>query len=232
MNEENLHGVMHSRTDIKNSLNKIVDLLWEEDIENRHERTMGDCLEFFLEQNIFEILGAYTKSDKPTGFFKIGWAAITKIITEVNSTSLLSQSCVHQTLAMLLNQIHVSLVHKSQLHIYREDIVDLVTAINEKAYNEPHVVNLFFSNVRKVSNKKSERGEYLPLKILLALLKEIKSDEPNLAFVQQWYFTLKVVMRTNSKPLDEYIMNDSDLIEIVITKLNGLYSSLPERVSK
>jgi hypothetical protein len=185
MNEENLHGVMHTRNDIKHALNKIVELVCEEDIENLHERTMGDCLEFFMEQNIFQILGAYTKSDKPTGFFKMGCAAITKIITEVNSTSLLSQSTVHQTLAILLNQIHISLVHKSQLHIYREEIVDLVTAINEKAYNEPYVVNLLFSNVKKISNKKSERGEYLPLKILLALLKEIKSNETDIGFVHQ-----------------------------------------------
>ena len=39
-------------------------------------------------------------------------------------------------------------------------------------------------------------------------------------------------MRTNSKPLDEYIMNDSCLIEVVINKLTILYKSLPERVSK
>lgn len=79
---------------------------------------------------------------------------------------------------------------------------------------------------------KTERGEYLPLKILLNLLKDIKSNESNTEYVQQCYYTLKIVMRTNSKPLDEYIMNDSDLIEIIMAKLNNFYHSLPERISK
>lgn len=39
-------------------------------------------------------------------------------------------------------------------------------------------------------------------------------------------------MRTNSKPLDEYIMNESCLIEVVINKLITLYKSLPESVTK
>jgi len=56
--------------------------------------------------------------------------------------------------------------------------------------------------------------------------------ENNTEYVQQCYFTLKVIMRTNSKPLDQYIMNDSDLIEIVVAKLNGFYNSLPDRVTK
>ena len=35
MNEENLQGVMHSRADIKSSLNNIINILYEEDLENR-----------------------------------------------------------------------------------------------------------------------------------------------------------------------------------------------------
>ena len=80
MNEENLQGITHTRKDIKKSLNKILAILCEEDLENDKDRTIGECLEYFMEHNIFEILGAYTKADKPNGFFKIGCPIITEII--------------------------------------------------------------------------------------------------------------------------------------------------------
>jgi hypothetical protein len=64
------------------------------------------------------------------------------------------------------------------------------------------------------------------------MILDISNLETNEGYVQQCYFTLKVIMRTNSKPLDEYIMNDSELIEIIMAKLISLYHSLPERISK
>ena len=133
---------------------------------------------------------------------------------------------------MILQAINTSLIHNSELHIYKEEIVDLIMAICQRAYNEPYIVNLFFSNVRKLSTKKSERGEYLPLEILLILMKEMKSNEVNIGYVQQCFHTLKIVMRTNSKQLDEYIMNESCLIEVVMNKLITLYQILPDRVTK
>ena len=86
---------------------------------------------------------------------------------------------------MVLGSINLSLAYKSELNVYKEEIVDLIMAICQRAYNEPYIINLFFSNVRKMSNKKSERGEYLPLNILLTLMKEMKSNETNMQYVQQ-----------------------------------------------
>ena len=198
---------------------------------------MGDCLEYFTSNSMFEIICAYTKADKPLGFFKIGIPVLIEIILGITCTSLLSQSNIHQGLVMLLNSINLSIQHESQYFNYEEEIVDLMTAISLKTYNEPFLVNIFFTNASKCSNKKTERGEYLPLKIVLMLFKKItNSNNDPISMVSsiqhEIYFTLKTIMRTNNKLLDEYIMNESDLIEIVMSKLNGLYHSLPQRVSK
>ena len=229
------------RRNLKEFLSEIVDILCEEDIENRHERTIGDCLEYFLSCNMFEIITAYTKSDKPRGFFKIGLSALIGFVQGISSTSILSQLNIHQSLLMLLNSIYISLSNhaellnydnKSQLSSDISDVILLISEISLKAYDQPYVVNLFFTNVKKISAKKSERGDYLPLKILLAILKEFKSLEECKDYIDQCYYTIKIILRTNSKQLDEYIMNESDLIEILMAKLTGFYNSLPERVSK
>ena len=241
MDDDNTQGVAKIRKDIKDTLNEIVEILWDEDLENRHERTIGDCLEFFLSNNMLEIITAYTKADKPKGFFKIGLNALIKIVQGITSASILSQSNVHQAILMLFNSIHITLWHQSEYLNYEEknklssdllEVINFVTAVTLKAYNEPYIVNLFFTNVKKLPNKKSERGDYLPLKILLVILKEFKSFEEWKEYIEQCYYTIKIILRTNSKPLDEYIMNDSELIEILMAKLTGFYSSLPERVSK
>lgn len=233
MNAENNQGVIQTRKEIKSSLLKIVDILLEEDHENRRERTMGDWLEFFASNSMFEIIWAYTKADKPTGFFKIGVPVILDIITGITCTSLLSQSNIHQSLVMLLNSISLSLQHESQYFNWEEEILELINGISLKAYNEPYLISLFFSNVRKCSTKKSERGEYIPLKIVLFLFKALKTiGAHNKDYALRVFYVLKLILRTNSKPLDEYIMNESDLIETIITHLNSFYHSLPKIIPK
>ena len=120
MDDDNTQGVAKIRKNIKDTLNEIIEILWEEDLENRHERTIGDWLEFFLSNNMLEIITAYTKADKPKGFFKIGLNALIEIVQGITSTSILSQSNVHQAILMLFNSIHISLWHQSEYLNYEE----------------------------------------------------------------------------------------------------------------
>lgn len=67
---------------------------------------------------------------------------------------------------------------------------------------------------------------------MLILLKDFKKLDKQNGYIQQCYYCIKIILRTNSKHLDEYIMNDSDLIEIIMAKLTAFYRFLPERVTK
>jgi len=135
------------------SLNRIVDLLHAEDVEHRNERTIGDCLEYFMSNSMFESIGAYTKADRPHGFFKIGISVLVSIIETVHSTSLLSQANIHKTLVMVLDTILVSLTENSKYLNCEQEIVDFITSISLRCYNEPHITNLFFTNVKNMSTK-------------------------------------------------------------------------------
>jgi hypothetical protein len=128
-NSEYNQGATHARKDIKESLAKIVEILKVEDNENLNERTLGDCLEHFMANSMFEIIGTYTKSDRPSGFFKIGLRTIVQLIDGINCTSLLSQSNIHKTLVMMLNSILVAVSKNSIPHNSEHEVVDLITAV-------------------------------------------------------------------------------------------------------
>ena len=106
MDDDNTQGVAKIRIDIKDILGEIVEIWWEEDLENRHERTIGGCLEFFLSKNMLKIITVYTKADKPKVFFKFSLNALIEIVQGITSTSILSQSNIHQAILMLFNSIH------------------------------------------------------------------------------------------------------------------------------
>lgn len=48
----------------------IVLFLKIEDKEHKKQKTVGECLEYFLKNKLFEDLVAYALTDKPSGFFK------------------------------------------------------------------------------------------------------------------------------------------------------------------
>ena len=58
-----------NKSDIKESLKTIADLIIDEDSANRTNHTIGEGMEYFLRHHIFETLIAYAKADKPPGFF-------------------------------------------------------------------------------------------------------------------------------------------------------------------
>ena len=61
-----------------------------EDQEHKKMKTVGECLEFFLRNKIFEELVAYALTDNPPGFFKFALNLMSDMIMTLASTSIIA----------------------------------------------------------------------------------------------------------------------------------------------
>lgn len=87
--------MMSKQSLYQNIIINIVRILKEEDEKNREMKTVGECLEYLLQNKIIETLCAYGMIDKPKGFLKIVLEILSEMISSIRSASLLSNSAVH-----------------------------------------------------------------------------------------------------------------------------------------
>ena len=159
----------------------------EEDKRNRESRLIGECLEYFLKHKIFEYLCAYLQTDKPAGFFDFGLQIVTSILQGIQCTSFISHYSIHPPIVHLLGIIHTLLKDRTSITTSRGPILEFVRTITIKVYNEPYIVNLLFTGVKK--QIVGERGRYLPLEIVLLLLR-YKQPGDNIEYQEQLQDTL------------------------------------------
>lgn len=50
---------------LKPKLQNVLDVILHEDLQNRENKTIGDCLEYILKESILQELVAYGKNDIP-----------------------------------------------------------------------------------------------------------------------------------------------------------------------
>ena len=81
-------------------------MLKSEDRNNRYMRTCGDCLEYFLREEIFVILCAYVQTNTPPGFTKYGLRVLATLLKNVRSVTLLCQKSVSTSLTQLLQFLY------------------------------------------------------------------------------------------------------------------------------
>jgi hypothetical protein len=75
---------------LKPKLQKVLDSVLAEDLLNRENKTIGDCLEHILKESILQELVAYGKNDIPQGLFVVCLKFISFIILDIQSTHIIN----------------------------------------------------------------------------------------------------------------------------------------------
>lgn len=206
--------IMHS-SDVKGALKEIVQIYVEEDKKGNF---MSEQLE------IFEYIWAYTKSDQPFGFFKIGMTSIMKLISEIKTQSFLSHCKVVPGIRQLIELTNVLIVEKPHEYIeYHMIIADFLLLFMENVDKQTYLFDLFSSHAKAKTASKGSSAEqedsgsvFLPFKIALYLLKQVNPlDKTGL---------LEKVLQIIRLWIPVFDDSGSSLID----KLNAIYQKLPK----
>lgn len=176
---------------------------------------------------MFEYICAYTKADKPTGFFKLGLSCIMKLMEGVKSNSFLSHCKIAPGIRQLMEIISISLREKpDEYNNYHTIITDMMILVMENVQNEPYLLELLSSNSNdksssKASSNQNEKSEsnFPPLNILIFLLKKANpADKSN--HLPKLVATIKTIIQLNNKYVNE-------IAEPIMRKLSTIYDCLP-----
>lgn len=215
------------KDEIKENLKKIADLVIDEDQENRASGAVGECMEYFLKHHIFETLIAYAKSDKPPGFFNFSMNIIIEILENVECISLISQKSVHPAINQILQMFEVTVKDHQDFKYYSiKVIVDFLLVLSLKVAQKPYLANLLFTNTKRISHRKSDKGDYMPVKVIMRLLQNMTAKDSD-EYSNKIYDTLKCILKMNNKLVDDYINNEGELCEVLVNTLERFYRGLP-----
>ena len=119
-------------------------------------------------------------------------------------------------------------IKSNMLNLYADNgegkryIIEFVKAITTKIHEQPSLVNLMFTDSR-VGTKK---GAYLPMSILMLLLtKEDLNETEDMKLKLRE--TILMNLKLNNTEVLRYIVEESDICLILITKLAYYFSALP-----
>ena len=90
--------------------------------------------------------------------------------------------------------------------------------------------NLLFSNSKRISHRKSDKGDYLPIKVIIRLLQRMTVKD-SFDYCSKLYDTLRFILKLNNQLVDDYINNEGELWEIFISTFEKLYRGLPTVLS-
>lgn len=215
------------KEEIRNNLRKVADLIIDEDQANRATNTVGECMEYFLKHHIFESLIAYAKSNKPPGFFNFAMNIIIELLENIEWVSLISQKSVHPAINQMLQMFEVTVKDKYVFKHYDTTIIlDFLNVLCHKIAKMPYLSHLMFSNAKRLGHHKSEKGDYLPLKVVMRLLQDMTAKD-NPVHWNRIYDTLKWILKINNPLVDEYINNESEICEILVNTLERFFHWLP-----
>ena len=99
-----------------------------------------------------------------------------------------------------------------------------------KVLNQPYEANLLFSNSKRISHRKSDKGDYLPIKVIIRLLQRMTVKD-SFDYCSKLYDTLRFILKLNNQLVDDYINNEGELWEIFISTFEKLYRGLPTVLS-
>jgi hypothetical protein len=166
------------KEEIQDNLRKVADLIIDEDKEYMSSQTVGECMEYFLKHHIFESLIAYAKSNKPPGFFDFSMNIIIEILENVEGISLISQKSVHPAINQMLQMFEVTVKDKVEFKYYSVKVIlDFVNVLCHKIAKTPFLAHLLFTNTKRITSRKSEKGDYMPLKVIMRLLQDMTAKD-------------------------------------------------------
>jgi hypothetical protein len=144
------HKIMHSN-DVKGALKEIVQIYVDEDKK-------GNFMSEHLE--IFEYICAYTKTDQPVGFFKIGMTCIMKLISDIKTQTFLSHCKIVPGIRQLIELINVLIVENPHEYIeYHMVIADFLLTLLERFEKETYLFDLFSSYAKSKPSSKGSSME-------------------------------------------------------------------------
>ncbi|CDW80011.1 UNKNOWN [Stylonychia lemnae] len=215
---------------LKPRLQQVLDAILQEDLENRENKTIGDCLEYTLKTGIIQELVAYGKNDRPQGLFVICLKFISYIILDIQATHIINHQEVHPAIMQLMMHIHNS-IKNNMLDLQYDNgdlkkyIIELIKSLTTKIYEQPSLVNLLFTDSR-IGTKK---GAYLPMSILLLLLiKEDISESEDLKLILR--DSILMHLKLNNQEVLRYIVEESEICVILVAKLGYYFQALPQEV--
>jgi len=104
-------------------------------------------------------------------------------------------------------------------------LLELIKTITCKTYEEPHIVNLLFTN----NPKGGKKGTYVPLEVLILMLKHEQMDEDS-EIKELLREAILVHMKHPSFSILKYLVEDSYICEILVNKLAIYFDMLPREL--
>ena len=89
-------------------------------------------------------------------------------------------------------------------------IVDFLHVLCHKVAKKPYLAHLLFTNTKRITNKRSEKGDYMPIKVIMRLLQNMTAKDES-KYCSKIYDTLRCILKMNNKLVDEYINNEGEL---------------------
>jgi len=169
-----------------------------------------DCKEFNL-----------NSQNEPEGLLVEILNVLNFLIMDVKSSPLLTFKEVHTGLVQLLQYLNSTF--KQGLHLIksgkgkdsRKMLIEFLETISKKITSAPFLADLLFMRYK-------HKNVYLPLQLALLLLIHSPLDEPE-QNMRQLRGLILLCLKIENKEVKKYLVEDSEICEILIAKLQGNY---------
>ena len=108
--------------------------------------------------------------------------------------------------------------------------IDFLNVLWRKVLNQPYEANLLFSNSKRITHNKNDKGDYLPIKVIIRLLQRMTVKDST-EYWDKLFETLRFILKLNNQLVDDYINNEGELWEIFISTFDKLYRGLPSTLT-
>ena len=196
------------------SLDKILQLLIEEQKQFQDSGNLPPCLEFCFTEQVLDELAANAQTDKPPGLLAKIVEIFTYLIANVKTDLLFPHRSFICAVTGLMHVIYSNLLEGKEFYSSKPKILNLVKVLLEKIVAEESLLVLFIYE----ENKKEE---FLPMKLLMTYFhEEDMSGYTDLA---------KAMCQINKIPVKSLltsVCNDFELALCVNSKLAFYYQRL------
>lgn len=78
----------------------------------------------------------------------------------------------------MLQMFEVTIRDRVDFKYYSNKVIlDFVNVLCHKIAKTPFLAHLLFTNTKRITNRKSEKGDYMPLKVVMRLLQNMTAKD-------------------------------------------------------
>jgi hypothetical protein len=223
-----------SKTDVPSALQKLVDLLVEEESRQSFTGT-GGCMEFLLKHKVLENVLQFAKDNTPIDVYGHVINFFSNLISLLEH-HFLFQSLVHKP---LLDLLHLVVYNSRLCEKYEDELVELMYAICAKIDEMPALLHVFFHDRHLLTNPERKKKD----QVLIQICDEPESkDEPDYEFLLFTYllrFTshagrngdyartaLLFLLQRQDEDLCHYMLHTGNLPKVLASGLSALFSNI------